>query len=141
MYNFIPVPSKSCRWITKDATTIRANVCTSLNRDRAKFIFRAPLLSTVSNIFTLPFQRSVWIAIGVFLLLVLGLLYFSSKWEYRRGASAKSAAYWQQFHLDEQTLSDNFMVVLGAFAQQGKFALVPKYWNNVTRDSNFYGIR
>ncbi|XP_050580162.1 uncharacterized protein LOC126917392 isoform X2 [Bombus affinis] len=88
-------------------------------RTKAKFIFRAPLLSTVSNIFTLPFQRSVWIAIGVFLLLVLGLLYFSSKWEYRRGASAKSAAYWQQFHLDEQTLSDNFMVVLGAFAQQG----------------------
>ncbi|XP_024223520.1 uncharacterized protein LOC105680798 isoform X3 [Bombus impatiens] len=88
-------------------------------RTKAKFIFRAPLLSTVSNIFTLPFQRSVWIAIGVFLLLVLGLLYFSSKWEYRRGASAKSAAYWQQFYLDEQTLSDNFMVVLGAFAQQG----------------------
>lgn len=84
-----------------------------------KFVFRKPLLSTVSNIFALPFQRSVWIAIGVFLLLVLGMLYFSAKWEFRRGASASTGAYWQQFHPVEQTLSDNFMVVLGAIAQQG----------------------
>ncbi|CAD1476149.1 unnamed protein product [Heterotrigona itama] len=89
-------------------------------RTTACFIFRQPLLSTVSNIFTLPFQRSVWIAIGVFLLLVLALLSVSAKWEYRRGASANSAEYWQQFHQSEQTLSDNFMVVLGAIAQQGE---------------------
>ena len=74
----------------------------------------------MSNIFTLPFQRSVWIAIGVFLLLVVALLSVSAKWEYRRGTSANSAEYWQQFHQSEQTLSDNFMVVLGAIAQQGE---------------------
>ncbi|CAL7941618.1 unnamed protein product [Xylocopa violacea] len=88
-------------------------------RTSSSFVFREPLLSTVSNIFTLPFQRSVWIAIAVLLLLVVVLLYFSSKWEYRRGASASTAQYWQQFNPAEQTLSDNFMVVLGAFAQQG----------------------
>ncbi|KOX79272.1 Glutamate receptor U1 [Melipona quadrifasciata] len=89
------------------------------SRSRACFIFRQPLLSTVSNIFMLPFQRSVWTAIGVFLLLVLALLFVSAKWEYRRGMSAHSAEYWQQFHQSEQTFSDNFMVVLGAIAQQG----------------------
>ncbi|CAK9798643.1 Ionotropic receptor 75a [Anthophora quadrimaculata] len=86
---------------------------------RSSFIFRQPLLSTVSNIFTLPFQRSVWIAIGILLLLVLALLHFTSKWEFHRGASPATAKYWQQFNPAEQTLSDNFMVVLGAVAQQG----------------------
>lgn len=89
---------------------------------RACFIFRQPLLSTVSNIFTLPFQRSVWIAIAVFLLLLLVLLCFSTKWEYRRGASANTARYWQQFNPAEQTVSDNLMVVLGAIAQQGNLS-------------------
>ncbi|CAK9828789.1 Ionotropic receptor 75a [Anthophora retusa] len=86
---------------------------------RSAFIFRQPLLSTVSNIFTLPFQRSVWIAIGILLLMVLALLHFTSKWEFHRGASSATAKYWQQFNPAEQTLSDNFMVVLGAVAQQG----------------------
>lgn len=80
------------------------------------------MLSTVSNIFTLPFQRSVWIAIAVFLLLLLVLLCFSTKWEYRRGASANTARYWQQFNPTEQTVSDNLMVVLGAIAQQGNLS-------------------
>ncbi|XP_053981714.1 probable glutamate receptor isoform X1 [Hylaeus volcanicus] len=86
-------------------------------RTRSLFIFREPLLSTVSNIFTLPFQRSVWIAIGVFLLVVLVLLYFSTKWEYVRGTSE----YWESLNPAEQTLSDNLMVVLGAVAQQGYY--------------------
>lgn len=83
---------------------------------RAAFIFRQPMLSMISNIFALPFQRSVWIAMAVFLLAVLGLLYVSSKWEYRCGTSA----YWESLNPAEQTLSDNLMVVLGAMAQQGK---------------------
>ncbi|XP_015437302.1 PREDICTED: probable glutamate receptor [Dufourea novaeangliae] len=86
-------------------------------RTRSLFIFRQPLLSTVSNIFTLPFHRSVWLALGVFLLLVVVLLYFSSKWEYRRGTSE----YWESLNPAEQTLSDNVMVVLGAMAQQGYY--------------------
>ncbi|XP_076670960.1 ionotropic receptor 75a-like [Andrena cerasifolii] len=84
---------------------------------RSTFIFRQPLLSTVRNIFTLPFQRSVWIAIGVFLLLVLVLLYISSKWEYRQARSE----YWEALNPAEQTISDNLMVVLGAVAQQGYY--------------------
>ncbi|XP_076222964.1 glutamate receptor U1-like isoform X2 [Nomia melanderi] len=87
------------------------------SRMRSAFIFRQPLLSMISNIFALPFQRSVWIAIGVFLLAVLALLYVSSKWEYRLGTSA----YWESLNPAQQTLSDNLMVVLGAMAQQGYY--------------------
>ncbi|XP_076634541.1 ionotropic receptor 75a-like [Colletes latitarsis] len=86
-------------------------------RTRSMFIFRQPLLSAVSNIFTLPFQRSVWIAIGIFLLLVFILLCISTKWEYRH----RTTEYWESMNPAEQTLSDNLMVVLGAVAQQGYY--------------------
>lgn len=89
------------------------------NGRSSMFIFRQPLLSTISNIFTLPFHRSVWMAIGVFLLLVLLLLHFSCKWESVRGTSE----YWESLNPAQQTLSDNLMVVMGAVAQQGECPL------------------
>ncbi|KAG7198810.1 hypothetical protein KM043_001784 [Ampulex compressa] len=88
-------------------------------RTGSRFIFRQPLLSSITNIFLLPFEPSVWMAIGVFLLSVLALLYLSSKWEHYRGASSRSAGYWNQMNPAKPTLSDNFLVVLGAMAQQG----------------------
>ncbi|XP_076375130.1 ionotropic receptor 75a-like [Megalopta genalis] len=84
---------------------------------RWAFIFRKPLLSSVSNIFTLPFHRSVWHAIGVFLLVVLVMLVLSTKWEYYRGTSE----YWESLNPSEQTFSDNLMVLMGAVAQQGYY--------------------
>ncbi|EFN88144.1 Glutamate receptor delta-2 subunit [Harpegnathos saltator] len=86
---------------------------------RSAFVFRRPLLSTVKNIFVLPFQRNVWLAIAVFLLLVFCLLYLSMKWEHSRGASPESASYWSQFNSGKPAVGDNFLVLLGAFAQQG----------------------
>ncbi|KYN40323.1 putative glutamate receptor [Trachymyrmex septentrionalis] len=83
------------------------------------FVFRRPLLSTIKNIFTLPFQRNVWIATGIFLVLVFCLLYMSMKWEHYRNTSKKSAAYWNQLNISKPTIIDNFLVILGAFAQQG----------------------
>ncbi|XP_011063704.1 PREDICTED: glutamate receptor ionotropic, kainate 4-like [Acromyrmex echinatior] len=83
------------------------------------FVFRRPLLSTIKNIFTLPFQRNVWIATGIFLVLVFCLLYMSMKWEHYRGTSKKSAAYWNQLNISKPTIIDNLLVILGAFAQQG----------------------
>ncbi|XP_032690864.1 probable glutamate receptor [Odontomachus brunneus] len=88
-------------------------------RTKSAFVFRRPLLSTVKNIFALPFQQNVWIAIAVFLFLVFCLLYLSMKWEHFRGASQKSAKYWSQFNSGKPTIGDNFLVLLGAFAQQG----------------------
>ncbi|KYN19932.1 putative glutamate receptor [Trachymyrmex cornetzi] len=83
------------------------------------FVFRQPLLSTVKNIFTLPFQRNVWIATGIFLVLVFCLLYISMKWEHYRGTLKQSAAYWNQSNISKPTIIDNLLVILGAFAQQG----------------------
>ncbi|KYN19928.1 Glutamate receptor delta-2 subunit [Trachymyrmex cornetzi] len=94
-----------------------------------RFIFRRPLLSTVSNIFILPFQRNVWIAIAVFLVLVFCLLYLSIKWEYHRGRATESAAYWNQLNPTKPTVSDNFLILLGAFSQQG-------YWYEPFRVSS-----
>ncbi|XP_020292987.1 protein PTHB1-like [Pseudomyrmex gracilis] len=85
------------------------------------FVFRRPLLSSVKNIFELPFQQNVWKAIAVFLLVVFCLLYLSMKWEHHvyQDASTKSAIYWKQINNDEPTVSDNFLIILGAVAQQG----------------------
>nr|XP_012224408.1 PREDICTED: glutamate receptor U1-like [Linepithema humile] len=86
----------------------------------SRFIFRRPLLSTVSNIFVLPFQRNVWIAIAVFLILVLCLLFLSVKWEYHANKKTiKSATYWNQLNPNKPTISDNILILLGAFTQQG----------------------
>lgn len=87
----------------------------------SQFIFRRPLLSTVSNIFVLPFQRNVWLAIVVFNVAVFCLLYWSIKWEYQRDVnSTASATYWHQLNPIQPTISDNIFILLGAFAQQGK---------------------
>ncbi|XP_039304044.1 glutamate receptor U1 isoform X2 [Solenopsis invicta] len=83
------------------------------------FVFRQPSLSTMKNIFTLPFQQNVWVATAIFLVLVFCLLYISIKWEHYRGTSKKSAAYWNQLNNSKPTVTDNFFILLGAFAQQG----------------------
>ena len=100
---------------------------------RALFVFRQPLLSAVSNIFILPFQRSVWLAIGVFLLLVLGLLWLSSGWEYHRetSKSGSTLAYRHRLNQPRQTVSDNLMVVLAAAAQQGKYTVDRRDGGNI----------
>ncbi|XP_072744983.1 ionotropic receptor 75a-like [Anoplolepis gracilipes] len=88
-------------------------------RVRFRFVFRQPLLSSVKNIFTLPFERNVWIAIAVFLVLVFCLLYAAMKWEYYRNTMKKSSATWKQTNIGQPTFGDDLLVLLGAFAQQG----------------------
>ncbi|XP_011862464.1 PREDICTED: glutamate receptor ionotropic, kainate 5-like isoform X2 [Vollenhovia emeryi] len=88
-------------------------------RTKLCFIFRRPLLSTMKNIFIMPFQQSVWIAIAAFLVLVFCLLHLSIKWEHYRGASKTSAAYWNQLNNSKPTVTDNLFIVLGAVSQQG----------------------
>ncbi|XP_014223725.1 glutamate receptor U1-like [Trichogramma pretiosum] len=76
---------------------------------RLAFIFRQPPLSFVSNLFTLPFRRSVWIAIGILLSVIVLMLLLASRWEWLT----------KQTHASEPTLSDNLLLVIGAVAQQG----------------------
>ncbi|XP_029171882.1 probable glutamate receptor [Nylanderia fulva] len=89
-------------------------------RTSSRFIFRRPLLSTVSNILTLPFQRNVWIAIAIFLIVVFCLLSLSIIWEYNRNIKmTKSAVHWQQMNPNKPTVSDKVFILLRAFVQQG----------------------
>ncbi|XP_072743877.1 probable glutamate receptor [Anoplolepis gracilipes] len=86
---------------------------------KVSFVFRQPLLSTVKNIFILPFERDVWIAIAVFLVLVYCSLYASMKWEYYRNTMKKSSTSWKQTNISQPTFGNDLLVILGAFAQQG----------------------
>ncbi|XP_072743875.1 probable glutamate receptor [Anoplolepis gracilipes] len=86
---------------------------------KVSFVFRQPLLSTVKNIFILPFESDVWIAIAVFLVLVFCSLYASMKWEYYRNTMKKSSPTWKKTNIGQPTFGDDFLVILGAFAQQG----------------------
>ncbi|XP_043270441.1 glutamate receptor ionotropic, kainate 5-like [Venturia canescens] len=88
----------------------------------SKFLFRRPPLSYVSNLFTLPFERSVWIAIGVLLILVIGLLYVAMKWEYSLKINNEIPLQdWTGNSDVAPTISDDLLVVMGAVSQQGSY--------------------
>nr|AZQ24990.1 ionotropic receptor [Aphidius gifuensis] len=89
---------------------------------KSKFIFRRPPLSYVRNLFTLPFSRSVWMTIIIFLSLVCLILYITMKWETKHICENHLAVV--QYSVDwnpNPAISDNFLVILGAVSQQGFF--------------------
>ncbi|XP_026479248.1 probable glutamate receptor [Ctenocephalides felis] len=55
---------------------------TVLTPTQARFVFRAPPLSYVSNLYLLPFNRGVWIACGVLILSMTIALSVSSNYEH-----------------------------------------------------------
>nr|AQN78502.1 ionotropic receptor 75u [Meteorus pulchricornis] len=85
----------------------------------SRFLFRRPPLSYTSNLFTLPFDRIVWIAIGVLLILVYVLSYISMKWEWNKIEKKQIDSHLPGELESDPSLSDNFIVVLGAVSQQG----------------------
>nr|QGW50296.1 ionotropic receptor 75p [Chouioia cunea] len=82
---------------------------------RQAFIFRQPPLSFVSNLFTLPFRPSVWIAIGILLMIIFAMLLLATKWEWRKVYADR------EFSENEPkpNLSDQLLLILGVCAQQG----------------------
>ena len=93
----------------------------NINGCRSKFLFRRPPLSYVSNLFTLPFGRSVWIAIGIFLVLVIGLLYLAMNWEWiMRSKEDTPQPHWSGNIDQVPSFSDNLLIIVGAVSQQGK---------------------
>lgn len=46
-----------------------------------RFVFREPPLAYLTNIFTLPFTKAVWLAILICVLGCAVFLYIASKWE------------------------------------------------------------
>lgn len=77
---------------------------------RIKFIFRKPPLSFVSNIFRLPFHRSLWIAVGIFLIAIFIMLAVSMIWEWKKLNVP---------HHPSQSFSDSILIIIGVISQQG----------------------
>lgn len=50
-----------------------------------RFVFREPPLAYITNIFTLPFTGTVWLAIFICILACALFLYIASKWEASMG--------------------------------------------------------
>ncbi|XP_059057956.1 ionotropic receptor 75a-like [Achroia grisella] len=82
-----------------------------------RFVFREPPLAYISNIFTLPFTRDVWLAIFICVLGCALFLYITSKWE--------ATMTTHQYQLDG-SWADVLILIIGAVLQQG-CTLEPRY--------------
>ncbi|CAH1640114.1 unnamed protein product [Spodoptera littoralis] len=82
-----------------------------------RFVFREPPLSYISNIFTLPFSGTVWLAIFICVLGCSIFLYIASKWEASMGM--------HPLQLDG-SWADVLILIIGAVLQQG-CTLEPRY--------------
>ncbi|KAG6457190.1 hypothetical protein O3G_MSEX010159 [Manduca sexta] len=82
-----------------------------------RFVFREPPLAYISNIFTLPFTGTVWMAILICVLGCSVFLYITSKWEATMGM--------HPLQLDG-TWADVLILIIGAVLQQG-CNLEPRY--------------
>ncbi|XP_063974415.1 glutamate receptor ionotropic, kainate 4-like isoform X2 [Diachasmimorpha longicaudata] len=87
--------------------------------NRVRFVFRRPPLSHVSNLFTLPFARSVWIGIFALSCMSFVILYLSMAWEW---TTVKHLSQNEKLIGDlerKPAFGDNFLILMGAITQQG----------------------
>lgn len=82
-----------------------------------KFIFRAPPLSYVTNVFILPFDTMVWYACLILVLLTPVALYIISIWEWKDTEFCKTV---EETHGRlRSNFLDSVMLEIGAISQQG----------------------
>nr|QEI46872.1 ionotropic receptor 75p.2 [Galleria mellonella] len=77
---------------------------------RMRFVFRQPPLSYVSNIFSLPFSRNVWIAIAVCSVACTATFYLTSKWELKFETNPTQL---------DGSIGDALLLTMSAVTQQG----------------------
>ncbi|XP_012551951.2 ionotropic receptor 75a [Bombyx mori] len=82
-----------------------------------RFVFREPPLAYISNIFALPFNTNVWLAILICVLGCSGFLYVTSKWEASMGMHPLQM---------DGSWADVLILIIGAVLQQG-CTLEPRY--------------
>nr|QIJ45766.1 ionotropic receptor [Glyphodes pyloalis] len=75
-----------------------------------RFVFRQPPLSYSSNIFSLPFASSVWVAVVTCVAVATATLYLASVWEARQGFSPSQL---------DGSIGDALLLTLSAIGQQG----------------------
>lgn len=88
-----------------------------------KFIFRAPPLSYVTNIFTLPFQSYVWYCTFALVAITFIVIYIISKWEWTDPLFKRDAAT-APYTLRPEIL-EVALLEIGAITQQGS-DFIPK---------------
>ncbi|CAH1967753.1 unnamed protein product [Acanthoscelides obtectus] len=86
-----------------------------------KFIFRAPPLSYVTNIFTLPFDAYVWYCTAALIVMIFFVMYVIAIWEwrdpiFRRKVERMSVANTSALR---PNVSDVAVLEIGAVTQQG----------------------
>ncbi|XP_071057705.1 ionotropic receptor 75a-like [Onthophagus taurus] len=94
-----------------------ADYIAPIYKSKASFMFRAPPLSSVSNVLTLPFTKQVWMASFFLSILICTVMYIISKWEWSE----------DDFKITFEGKSDvllpsfieSFVFSLGAICQQG----------------------
>lgn len=75
---------------------------------RSAVLFRQPPLSSVKNIYTLPYSISVWISCGILFILIILTLFLELKLNKNRTLD------------DWNDIFDIITLVLGSICQQGK---------------------
>lgn len=79
----------------------------------------------MANLFTLPFAKNVWVAIGIFCLLLLVLLYVSMKWEWdqiwRMSKAERDYILRAGYEIEKPSVSEDLLVIVGAVSQQGSY--------------------
>lgn len=86
---------------------------------RAHFIFRAPPLSFITNIYYLPFQKTVWTSGFILVIISCIVIYITFKVSHTR--------FSMYFTSEEIRLSDIMLFAIAAISQMGS-ALEPKYF-------------
>ncbi|XP_060528319.1 uncharacterized protein LOC132703210 [Cylas formicarius] len=89
---------------------------------KSKFVFRQPKLSYVSNVYTMPFDRRVWLCIAFTIILIIATMYVLAKWEWKK---KKYVEFHDTSNSAELTdsLTEIVLVAFGALCQQGASAL------------------
>lgn len=76
----------------------------------AKFVFKSPPLSYVSNIYFLPFQKNVWVGSGILILLITISIYFFLKFENIRNKESEEK---------ENNFTDVILIAIAGVCQMG----------------------
>lgn len=89
-------------------------------RTRAMFIFRAPPLSFLTNIYYLPFERNVWTSCIVLVIISCIVIYITFK--------ASNTRFSIYFVSEQLRLSDVILFAVAAISQMGS-SIEPKYFS------------
>lgn len=105
-------------FFTKDRIPTIDYIISTVTDTDMKFIFRAPPLSYVANVFVLPFDAMVWYSCFLLVIVTPLALYAISSWEWKESSGFK-------LKLDDvpgplrSNLGDALMLEIGAISQQG----------------------